>query len=490
MMNSKKKKFLVPVGLLVLFSCNNLWAQVAEKVSDKEENVYVLSDAEGKVNKVIVSGWLKNPEKKNELVDETDLKNITNVKGDETFKTRDGKVVWAAHGNDIFYQGTSDKDLPLAINISYRLNDKKISAKDLSGKSGKVTIRFDYTPKIYETVIVNKQKVKITPSFVVMSGIILDNENFRNIKINSGKIINDGNRSIVVGVALPGMQENLGLSKKEVEIPSFVEITADATKFSVVTMMSIASNEMIGSLDLDKINSNEDLSAVVSKLSYKLNRGIDELAGGVIQLNSGMRQLNSGLAALNQNSPALVDGAMQVFQSLFDVAEKTFRQNHINIEKLTVENYHQVLEPLAAKMVLKKDKQQVLDLIESLDNYKKFYDGIVTYTNGVNQCYNGSVALVDGTEKLNTAVASIRYRSKELAKEVSNFKDGSLSILNSIEGLDVNTLKKVLNVISESEVVLPRLKASVDITKKYQSFAGISASMSGSVRFIYRTSSI
>lgn len=484
-----KKNLLILIASVPLFS-TTLWALPKEKNIGKEENVYVLSDAEGKINKVIVSGWLKNPENKKQLTDISDLDNISNVKGDETFTKKDGKIIWDAEGNDIFYQGTTEKEIPLSVNISYRLNGKKITPEDLSGKSGKVSIRFDYKPNIYETRIVDGKKCKITPAFLTMSGVLLDNENFRNIKVNTGKVINDGNRTIVIGVSLPGMQENLGLNKKELEIPGYVEITADATDFSIITMMTLASNEMISSLNLEQVNSREDLSTMISNLTGKLNEGIDELSGGVTQLNDGMHTLNAGLGTLSQKSPDLVDGAMLVFQSLFETAEKTFRQNHLKIEKLTVENYHQVLEAVAAKLVIQKDKQQVLDLIESLDNYKKFYDGIVAYTDGVNQCYEGSQLLVDGTDKLNTVVTAVKHGSTELAKGIANFQDDSLSILNLMDGFDLEILKKLIDTISESEVVIPRLKATVDVTKQYQSFTGISPDMNGSVRFIYRTSAI
>ncbi|MBR4823177.1 MAG: hypothetical protein IKZ86_00125, partial [Spirochaetaceae bacterium] len=455
-MKIRNPKLLFLIVLTAIVS-ETLWALPAQKAVNKEENVYVLSDTEGNVNKIIVSAWLKNPEKKKELTDISDLKDITNVKGDETFKEKNGKKIWAANGNDIFYQGTTDKEVPVSISISYKLNGKKISAQDLAGKNGKVTIRFDYKPNVYETVVVDGKKCKITPAFLVMSGVLLDNENFRNIKVNTGKIINDGNRSIVIGVALPGMQENLGLSKKDFDIPSFVEITADATDFSLITMMSLASNDAISSLNLDQLNSSNDLSNMISSLTEKLNEGIDELYDGVNQLNQGMGQLSSGLSLLSKNSPALTDGAMQVFQALFDTAEKTFGQNHIKIEKLTVENYHQVLEPVAEKLILKKDKKQVLDLIESLDNYKKFYDGIVAYTNGVNQCYEGSILLAEGTDQLYTAVTAVKHGSTELAKGIANFQDDSLSILNGMQGFDIEILKKLANAVSKSETVLSHL---------------------------------
>ncbi len=500
-------------------SALSLFALPAARTVDKEENVYVISDTTGAVDKVIVSGWLKNPEKKATLTDVTDLDNLMNVKGNETFIAGTGNTkVWAADGNDIFYQGTTRKEVPVSIKISYELNGKKVSAQELAGKSGHVVIRFDYSTDVKESVVVDGKRVQLSPAFLVMSGLLLDNENFRNITVSTGKVINDGNRSIVVGIGFPGLQESLGLNRKDFEFPTHVEIAADVTDFSLITMMSLASNEVISNLNLDNVHTGDDLSRLVENLSGELNRGISQLTDGVDQLNDGahqlnsgarqvrdgMLQLNTGLATLDGNSKMLVDGAMQVFEALLNTANTTFSQKHLKVETLTVENYHAVLEPLAAKLILQKDKQQVYDLIASLDNYKKFYEGIIAYTDGVGQCYSGSsqlaagtealasgsATLAEGTDTLAEAVAAIKHGSSQLVEGIASFQDDSLSILDSMDGFDRETLEKLIDAVSESEVVLPRLKATVEVTRKYQSFTGLADGCTGSVRFIYRTSSI
>ncbi|MCQ2573775.1 MAG: hypothetical protein MJ182_07755 [Treponema sp.] len=487
------KRELVMCAALALMG-TTVWARPSlepKKNADKEENVYVLSDAEGNVSKVIVSGWLKNPDKKKTISDVSDLKDMVNVKGDETFTEKSGnRKVWTANGNDIFYQGTSENKLPVSIKISYFLDGKKVTAEQIAGKSGNVKIRFDYKVSQFEKVVIDGKKCEISPAFLVMSGLLMDNEDFRNIKVSTGKIINDGNRSIVVGVALPGMQENLGLDSKDFQFPSFVEITAETKDFSLITMMSLVTNEVISGLNLDDVNSSDELSIMISNVTGKLNAGIEELSEGVIKLDDGMHSLNTGLSGLSSKSDTLREGADHVFQALFDTAESTFRKNHLNVEKLTIENYHQVLEPLAEKLIFQKDKKQVLDLIESLDNYKKFYDGVYAYTKAVDKCYEGSVALADGTSTLREAVSGIVHGSSELVNDIANFQDDSLSLLDGMEGIDRETLEKLIHVVAESEAVLPRLKATVNVTEKYQSFTGLSSDMTGRVRFIYRTSGI
>ena len=117
----------------------------SEKEIGKEETVYVLADSTGKERKVIVSDHLINDENKDTIEDASTLKDIENVKGDETFKQDGSKLTWQADGNDIYYQGTSTKETPVSQTITYSLDGKEVKPEELAGKSGKVTIRFDYT---------------------------------------------------------------------------------------------------------------------------------------------------------------------------------------------------------------------------------------------------------------------------------------------------------------------------------------------------------
>ena len=111
----------------------------------KEETVYIFTDAYGKQRDITVSNWLKNPEKKDTIEDESVLQEIENVKGDETFSRDGSKLVWKANGNDIYYQGTTSRQPPVSEKITYYLDGKEIAAEDLAGKSGKVKIHIDYT---------------------------------------------------------------------------------------------------------------------------------------------------------------------------------------------------------------------------------------------------------------------------------------------------------------------------------------------------------
>lgn len=119
---------------------------VAAATPEKEQTVYVNADQNGNVEKVIVSNWLKNTDKESTLEDNSELNDITNVKGEESYiQGSNGKLVWAADGNDIYYQGETSQELPVSVKMTYFLDGREISAADLAGKSGKVKIRIDYT---------------------------------------------------------------------------------------------------------------------------------------------------------------------------------------------------------------------------------------------------------------------------------------------------------------------------------------------------------
>ena len=77
--------------------------------SDKDETVYVIADAAGNKQDVIVSEWLKNTDGEATIKDSSNLTDIENVKGDETFTENNGELVWKADGNSIYSAGRQER---------------------------------------------------------------------------------------------------------------------------------------------------------------------------------------------------------------------------------------------------------------------------------------------------------------------------------------------------------------------------------------------
>lgn len=381
-------------------------AELQQKIS-KDETVYVLTGADGSVKKIIVSDWLKNELGSASVADKSDLSDIENVKGDESYTINgDNMTVWDAQGNDIYYQGNIQKELPVGLSVRYYLDGKSISPEELKGKSGKVTIRFDYENRQYETVQINGVNQRIYVPFAMLTGMILDNDTFQNVQITNGKLVNDGDRTVVVGLAFPGLQENLNLSRDDLSIPDSVEITADVTNFSLGMTVTLACNDLfsqLGDVDLTSLDSTsvldqltgamdqllsgssalyEGLSTLLDK-SGELVSGVEELAqgaaaiksgadsvdDGAAQLKAGLADLSSGLNTLSANSEALNSGAKQVFNSLLETTATQIRAKDLSVPDLTIENYAEELNALIKSLdettVYETALKQVTDAVEA-----------------------------------------------------------------------------------------------------------------------------
>lgn len=353
-----------------------------EAAVEKDETVYVLAGADGTVQKIIVSDWIKNHAGSATLSDSSSLKDVENVKGDESYTlSGDSMRVWDAQGRDIYCQGSSDQALPVDMAVSYTLDGKNVSAAELAGKSGKVTIRYTYTNRQYQIVELDGKQEKIYVPFVMLTGLLLDNDVFSNVTVSNGKVLNDGNRTVVAGIAFPGLQSDLAIERDTLEIPDYVEITADVTGFTMGNTVTLAVNGIFDQLNLDSLDSMSSMTGSLDALgeamgalmdgssqlydglqtlldkSGELIAGIDALydgatqlksgaatlVSGTTQLASGASQLADGLHQLDANSAALNEGAAQVFRTLLATAQTQLSAAGLTVPELTIDNYKTVL---------------------------------------------------------------------------------------------------------------------------------------------------
>lgn len=293
---------------------------VSEIKAEKDETVYVLSDASGNVSRTIVSDWLKNPGSLTSISDISDLTNIQNVKGDETYSSDGEEISWQANGSDIYYKGDSTKAVPVEMKITYYLDDEEISPSELAGKSGHVVIRYDFTnTEKHETKINGKTEELYTP-YMLATVTAFDSDKFLNVEVSNGKAYSDGSRTMVIGMALPGLKESLGLTDNEdydeIEIPEYFEISADVTDFELETSVTVATSDIFGDISLsDDVDADEltDSLNELSDASKELCDGAKSLYDGVCELYDGAKELDDGICELYDGSVTLNSGAKELY---------------------------------------------------------------------------------------------------------------------------------------------------------------------------------
>lgn len=289
---------------------------VSFKVSDKEigkdESVYLLSDANGSVYKTIVSDHLANADGAATIEDQSNLSDIKNVKGDEEFKQDGDKLTWQADGSDIYYQGTTDEEAPVSQKVTYYLDGKEIAPADLAGKSGKVTIHFDYTNNSSYKENVNGKDVEVKVPFAAVTAMVLD-DNFTNVEVTNGKVQSNGDGNIVIGYALPGIKDSLGVEDSDfiddLDIPEYFEVSADVENFKLSTAMTLVANAgSMVSMSTGDSSSLDDMINDLTDATTQLKNGSSDLADGLDTLQSSLADYASGMSELYSKSGDLGKG--------------------------------------------------------------------------------------------------------------------------------------------------------------------------------------
>lgn len=383
--------------------------------ADKDESVYLISDANGNVNKTIVVDHLKNKDKKDTLEDASNLSDIENVKGKEKFTQSGDKLTWQAGGKDIYYQGTATEEPPVTQKVTYYLDGKEISPEDLAGKSGKVKIRFDYTNTTSYTETVNGEKQTVSVPFAAITGLVLG-DGFENIEVTNGKAEVSDSSSVVLGYALPGLKDSLGIKDKDldgdVNIPEYMEMTADVKNFSmpaamtfVVNASDYVSTDGIDTSDLDDmINDLKDASTQLQDGSKTLAEGTDTLTDGLSTLQSKLGTFASGVGTLQSGLKTYTDGVSTLSGGLNTLGNST------------------------GALVSGADKLN--------DGAGQLASGSATLKDGLKSYTDGANGLVKGASDLDAGIGTLAEKSGTLVDGATKLDDGASQLSASASSIN------------------------------------------------------
>lgn len=271
------------------------------KALTKDETVYGKFDNTGKIKNVYVNEHLINNTKESELKDYTELKEIFNLNGDETFNVDGSSIVWNSNGNDIFYQGKYENDLPVTLKITYKLDGKETNVSDMLGKSGKVDITIKYTNNDKHSMLINGKYETLYTPFVVMFGTSINETNTSNITINNGKVVSNGSKNFIVGISTPGLYESLKISNfKDLDT---IKISYDTTCFELGSIYSVITPKVINESDLkifdkidnlaNKVNTLQKNTDLIESNTFKLYNGSSLIRKNLLNSITNLKN-NSG----------------------------------------------------------------------------------------------------------------------------------------------------------------------------------------------------
>lgn len=316
-----------------------------ENPTEKTETVYSVLNSDGSISDTIVSSWLHDEDGINNIKETLNLTDVKNIKSNEK-PSKDGNTyTWNAKGNDVYYEGTATKQLPVSVKIRYELDGQEISANDIQGKSGHLKLTISFTNNYSEVKNINGKSIVIHPSYLAGGMLNMSTGKFSNVKCESGKIVNDGTNEMLAFANIPGLNETLksaGLDKvnNQLGISDDVTVEADVNDFDLGSIMVGMTNEIDLASELGEIGSVSELTDGIDQLMEADNQLIDgskqlydgttqlkeqaapltgssdqvrQLSAGAIQLNDGVKALQTGISQYTAGASAINEGVNQLY---------------------------------------------------------------------------------------------------------------------------------------------------------------------------------
>ena len=480
-----KKALVITLILCELFQATGVYALT------KEENVYVKLNENGKEESVTISEHLYDYSGKN-IKDKSSLTNIKNINGDEKYNQNGSDLVWETNGKEIYYQGQTDKELPISIDVKYYLDGKQTNVDDMLGKKGNIKIVLKYTNKLSKKVNINGKQEKIYVPYAIVTTSILNNTNNKNIKVTNGKIINNGESSVITAISSPGLYESLKLEKlKDLDT---IEINYDTDYFELSSIYSIATTSLFDDSNMNMFKDINDIYKNIDLLQSNMNTIVDaskKLSDGSNQMDSGINELNNKIQeltkkykyyrSLDKNTlkekiiTIIEDNLKNITPALEEeITKETSKILHDNQEELenaviiyTKENTKKVLEPEINKIISKLNLEELITKVVNSNTYNLLKDDkeLKEITNLLKQDINKELVSTINN-KINELTKSIDVKMPEeeqtkyiesLAQKYGVTYEQAKGIAGEVQSDTLNQVKKNINSTNISEQIISSL---------------------------------
>ena len=388
----------------------------------KAETVYVTLDHYGSIEeKVIVNRIHGGKDSSAALVaDYGNYMTIKNMVSADKPLVDDNRLLWSSSlvsDEAFYYEGILQKDLPVDLDIEYRLDGEEITAEELAGKDGRLEIiiraenRLRYEgPVSYQDYYgdqVTVDDVNYVP-FLVQGALDLDLERYSNIESGDGTEIVIGSKASVNFIIFPYPEDE-------------IIISMDGRKIELETISFVIEPRL---MPLPEIDIEEDL--------LKILNGFKELSEGIAALASGSDQLLRGLRLFQQESGRFAAGTDELSAYLDNYLELRNRLMPV----ISNPNQQEILQGL-------DELQALLENLENIPQPDLLVNDIRTVENRISE-------LEQQLDAVNSRINSIQDRSPTVRVEAEKL------VAENEPGSELHTLGQL---ILEQEKELARLSA-------------------------------
>ncbi len=460
----------------------------------QDETVYVKLSENGETKHISVVGHLVNDLKENELFTKTTLKDLENLNGLESFVVEGENVKWSAQGKDIYYRGTTEKELPIKLEVAYKLDGEEKTPNEILGKSGRVEIKLRY-------INLAKSGNMYVP-FVAAVATTLDESKVSNVNVTNGKATGNGRTVAVAAVAAPGLYESLGL--EELRGTDEVVISFDTKKFELSDIYSIVTPKLLDNVDLNTFAELDELYASTNKLSTSSKQLVDSsnsLKSGIVELRAAVVQAKVQLSRQGN----LIDNTMltQIKAAASAQAEQQVEAQRATIAtgiKAQVEG-NQVLIHALELQAQEICNAKIGGAICPAEDVKPITMQLVTTVE--NSMIESSVNLAKTTAK-QTATVTAESIATQVANAVQNgmgeavimaldqmltgvdkLAKGANDLSTGMARFDREGIQTLTNFVNgKIKVTTNKVKQLAKLAENYDNYAGIAENTEGSTKLI------
>ena len=440
----------------------------------KNQVVYTKLDGDGNKTGVFVVNSFSAP-KGSTIEDAGVYDKVVNLSTTKKLADKDGHVAVEGQGEqDFVYQGDLSKDtqLPWNVSVSYKLDGKDVTAEELGGKSGKLSMKLTVAPNPEY-----KGTGEYTDNYLVqVTGMLKDSECHK-IDAEGATAAANGSDTQLTYMVLPGSTAEYTVNAdvedfefdgwQIVGVPLSLALDVDSSDMDTSQLNELedgiaAANDGAGQVKDGAATLSEALGVAnngAGQLMAGANAaadGVTKLADGSAQVNDGAGQVAAGAGALAAGSTALDGGASQVAAGAGTLAQGT------------ASLMSQLPTLTGGTQALAQGTGALVGGVKQLDG------GLATLQEGAKQLQGGVAQLTDqqagapalaaGANKLKDGLNQLTAKNKELTGGAQGVADDAAALAQGINaGLSQETIGQIGGLANQSTQLQQAVKTLHDL---------------------------